>query len=78
MLDEPSLGLAPVAVDHVFEALAGLRQAELTILLVEQNISHALELADRSYLLERGRVVRVASATEVAADPALARHYLGI
>ena len=67
-----------MAVDHVFEALAGLRRAGLTILLVEQNISHALELADRSYLLERGRVVRVASATEVAADPALARHSLGI
>jgi branched-chain amino acid transport system ATP-binding protein len=78
MLDEPSLGLAPVAVDHVFEALAELRQRGLTILLVEQNIAHALELADRGYLLERGRVVRAASSHDLADDPALSRHFLGV
>ena len=78
MLDEPSLGLAPIAVDHVFESLAQLRAAGLTILLVEQNVAQGLELAERGYLLERGRVVRSALSSELRNHPAVQRHFLGI
>jgi branched-chain amino acid transport system ATP-binding protein len=78
MLDEPSLGLSPVAVEHIFEVLDQLRQAGLTLLIVEQNVSHALELADRVYLLESGRVVREGSAAALENDPAIRRHFLGI
>jgi branched-chain amino acid transport system ATP-binding protein len=78
LLDEPSLGLAPVAVDTVFEVLRQLRQSGLSILLVEQNLSHALELADRGYVLESGRVARTGSASSLAVDPAISRHFLGL
>jgi branched-chain amino acid transport system ATP-binding protein len=78
MLDEPSLGLAPLAIEHVFDILARLRQEGLTILLVEQNVSHALELADRAYILESGRVVRSETAMALATDPAIRRHFLGL
>jgi branched-chain amino acid transport system ATP-binding protein len=78
LLDEPSLGLAPVAVDAVFELLGRLRQEGLSLLLVEQNVSHALELADRAYVLEAGRVVRHAPAHDLASDPAIRRHFLGL
>ena len=78
LLDEPSLGLAPVAVDTVFEVLHQLRRSGLSILLVEQNLSHALELADRGYVLESGRVARAAAAGALATDPAISRHFLGL
>jgi len=79
LLDEPSLGLAPVAVDYVFEVLGRLRQEGLlSLLVVEQNVSHALELADRAYVLEAGRVVREAPARSLASDPAIRRHFLGL
>jgi branched-chain amino acid transport system ATP-binding protein len=78
LLDEPSLGLAPVAVDYIFDVLHGLRQEGLTILLVEQNITHALELADRAYVLQTGRVVASGSAAEIRRDPQIRRHFLGL
>ncbi|HLQ33112.1 MAG TPA: ABC transporter ATP-binding protein [Chloroflexota bacterium] len=78
MLDEPSLGLAPVTLEHIFEVLGELRQSGLTILLVEQSVQHALELADRAYVLEGGRVVRGAPAAELRQDPEIRRHFLGL
>jgi branched-chain amino acid transport system ATP-binding protein len=78
MLDEPSLGLAPVIVTQVFDALAALNQAGLTILLVEQNARRALDIADRAYVLERGRIVRTDKAAVLKTDPAIKASYLGI
>ncbi len=78
MLDEPSLGLAPVTLEHIFEVLGELRQSGLTILLVEQSVQHALELADRAYVLEGGHVVRGAPAAELRQDPEIRRHFLGL
>jgi ABC-type branched-subunit amino acid transport system ATPase component len=79
LLDEPSLGLAPVMVEYIFsDVLARLRREALSILLVEQNVSHALELADRAYVLDRGRLVRSGSAAQLRDDPEIRRHYLGL
>jgi branched-chain amino acid transport system ATP-binding protein len=78
MLDEPSLAVAPVLVQQIFETLDRLHQEGLTVLLVEQNVQQALELADRAYVLETGRVVREAPARDLLDDPAIRRHYLGV
>ncbi|HLF01461.1 MAG TPA: ABC transporter ATP-binding protein [Anaerolineales bacterium] len=77
LLDEPSLGLAPLIVQEIFRILADLRREGTTILLVEQNARAALKLADRGYVLENGRVVMSGSASELAADENLQRAYLG-
>ena len=77
LLDEPSLGLAPIIVDQVFAVLTQLNEAGLTILLVEQNARRALGVASRAYILERGKVVREGSAAEIAADPQVVSYYLG-
>ena len=78
MLDEPSLGLAPLLVDQIFAILTRLRADGLTVLLVEQNVQQALELADRAYILESGRLVREGPATVLLDDPDVRRHFLGI
>jgi branched-chain amino acid transport system ATP-binding protein len=78
LLDEPSLGLAPLVVEQVFAVLDALRRDGLTILLVEQNVQQTLELADRAYVLESGRVVRAGEARALLADPAVAQHFLGL
>jgi branched-chain amino acid transport system ATP-binding protein len=65
MLDEPSLGLSPLMVTRVFEALAKIRQRGVAILLVEQNLTHALKLGDRGYVMNRGQVVLEGSAAEL-------------
>ena len=77
LLDEPSLGLAPIIVDQVFAVLTQLNEAGLTIMLVEQNARRALGVASRAYILERGKVVREGSAAEIAADPQVVSYYLG-
>ncbi len=77
LLDEPSLGLAPLIVQEIFKILADLRRDGTTILLVEQNARAALRLADRGYVLENGRVVLTGTAAELAADGDLQRAYLG-
>jgi branched-chain amino acid transport system ATP-binding protein len=77
LLDEPSLGLAPLIVQEIFKILADLRRDGTTILLVEQNARAALRLADRGYVLETGRVVLSGTAAELAADGDLQRAYLG-
>lgn len=78
LLDEPSLGLAPLVIKETFEALAKLRDEGLTILLVEQNAAMTLRLADRAYVLERGRVSLEGPAAELASDPRIRQAYLGL
>jgi branched-chain amino acid transport system ATP-binding protein len=77
LLDEPSMGLAPLFVEEIFAIIAELKREGTTILLVEQNASAALEVADYAYVLETGRIVLEGPATEVANDPAVAAAYLG-
>ena len=77
LLDEPSLGLAPVVVQQVFAALRALNTAGLTILLVEQNAKLALELTHRAYVIEQGRIVHSGASTDLARDPEIVAHYLG-
>ena len=77
MLDEPSLGLAPKLVGDVMAALAQLNREGLTMLLVEQNAQAALEIADRGYVLEAGRLVLQGPAPQLLADPKLRAAYLG-
>ncbi len=77
MLDEPSLGLAPLLVKRIFQVLKDLKQQRVTILLVEQNARQALEIADYAYVLETGRVVKEGDAQTMAKDPEIVRAYLG-
>ena len=76
MLDEPSLGLAPTIVDQVFDMIAALKRSGLTILLVEQNASKALSVADRAYVMRLGRIEAQGTATEIAAATDLKALYL--
>jgi branched-chain amino acid transport system ATP-binding protein len=78
MLDEPSLGLAPLMVEVVFEAIHRLKASGLTLLLVEQNVAESLEIADAAAVLENGSIVMVGSGAEIAADDRVRRAYLGI
>ena len=77
LLDEPSMGLAPLYVDEIFAIIADLRREGTTVLLVEQNASAALDVADHAYVLETGRIVLEGPAATIAADPAVAAAYLG-
>jgi ABC-type branched-subunit amino acid transport system ATPase component len=77
LLDEPSLGLAPAMINELFDILAGLRDEGVTILLVDQMAALALTVADRGYVLELGKIVRAAGATELSDDPELEAAYLG-
>jgi branched-chain amino acid transport system ATP-binding protein len=77
LLDEPSMGLAPLFVDEIFGIVAELKREGTTILLVEQNASAALDIADYAYVLENGRIVLEGAADVVANDPAVIGAYLG-
>jgi branched-chain amino acid transport system ATP-binding protein len=77
MLDEPSLGLAPVVVTSIFERLALINQAGVSILLVEQNVLRALRLSHRGYVLENGAVTLGGTSAELLADEKVKRAYLG-
>jgi len=77
MLDEPSLGLAPLIVQAIFDVIRQLHEQGVTILLVEQNARQALQVADRGYLLETGRVMLSGLVTELYANPEVERFYLG-
>ena len=78
MMDEPSLGLAPVIVDGVFSTVRLLHDEGMTILLVEQNVRKALEIAKRGYVLENGRIVKSGDSADLLADEEIKRAYLGI
>ena len=77
MLDEPSMGLAPILVEQIFEIIQNLHKAGTTILLVEQNAAAALSVADRGYVLETGKIVTSGSGAELLASPAIKKAYLG-
>ena len=72
-----SIGLAPLVVEEIFAILAALRREGITILLIEQNASAALEIADTAYVIETGRIALSGSAAEVARNPAVVAAYLG-
>jgi branched-chain amino acid transport system ATP-binding protein len=78
LLDEPALGLAPLLVREVFQRLRSIRDHGVTLLLVEQNVPHALALADRAFVLESGCVALSGSASELARDERIRDGYLGI
>ena len=78
MVDEMSLGLAPTVVDLLLEVLVDIRDEGVTILLVEQDVHSAFQVADRAYVLESGRIVRDGAASELAEDPEVRRAYLGV
>ena len=77
MLDEPSMGLAPILVEQIFDIIKRLHQAGTTILLVEQNAQMALSVADRGYVLETGRIVATGPGQELLRDAAVKKAYLG-
>ena len=77
LLDEPALGLAPLLVKEVFSALRRIREQGVTVLLVEQNVPHALALADRAYVLETGRVTLAGSSGDLSRDPRVREQFLG-
>ena len=77
LMDEPSMGLAPVLVDAIFDVILRLNKDGTTILLVEQNALMALKVASRAYVLETGRIVLSGTAQEVAQNPEVKRAYLG-
>ena len=77
MLDEPSMGLAPLLVDLIFEIIADLHKSGSTILLVEQNAQAALSIADRAYVLETGKIVKTGLGSELISDPDIKKAYLG-
>jgi branched-chain amino acid transport system ATP-binding protein len=78
LIDEPSLGLAPVIIETVYETIAKIAAQDVSILLVEENFTHVEELADRVCVFEMGRIVRTGSAAEIAADETFAHSYLGV
>ncbi len=78
LLDEPSLGLAPVIVEQIFEVVRQINQAGTSVLLVEQNVVDALELANRAYILEEGHIVREGLPAELLADEGLRAAYFGM
>ncbi|MBL8117564.1 MAG: ABC transporter ATP-binding protein [Anaerolineae bacterium] len=77
MLDEPSMGLAPLLVTEVFSIIADIKEQGIPILLVEQNARKALQIADYAYVLERGEIVHEGRADQLRADPAIISAYLG-
>ena len=78
LLDEPSLGLAPLIVAELFRAIRRINAAGVAVLLVEQNVAAALDLAHRAYVLEEGRIVAKGKPRELAAQPHIQRAYLGL
>jgi branched-chain amino acid transport system ATP-binding protein len=77
MLDEPSMGLAPILVEQIFDIIKELNDAGTTILLVEQNARKALTIANRGYVLETGRIVMQGAAAELLHDDEVRKAYLG-
>ena len=78
LLDEPSLGLAPILVDTIFQVIRDINQDGTTILLIEQNAAKALQVAHRGYVLETGRIVKEGTAKALRESPEVQRAYLGI
>jgi branched-chain amino acid transport system ATP-binding protein len=77
-MDEPSLGLAPLIVDEVFEVIETVRAEGVGVLLVEQNVQRALDISSRAYLLSEGRIVMEGPGQELAESPEIRRAVLGV
>ncbi|MBW2148763.1 MAG: ABC transporter ATP-binding protein [Deltaproteobacteria bacterium] len=77
-MDEPSLGLAPIIVERLFDTIQNIRKTGLTILIIEQNVQQALEMADRGYVIENGHIVLEGKGSELLQNEHLKTHYLGI
>ena len=78
LLDEPSLGLSPLIVESVFDAIRRINEGGMTVLLVEQNVAMALDVSHRAYVLEEGRIVAEGEPKTLAAQPEIRRAYLGM
>ncbi|HSQ78389.1 MAG TPA: ABC transporter ATP-binding protein [Nitrospirota bacterium] len=78
MFDEPSLGLAPILVREIFDVIRKIRQEGTTVLIVEQNVKQSLDIADRAYVLETGKVVMQGTGTALLNDPHVRSAYLGL
>jgi branched-chain amino acid transport system ATP-binding protein len=78
LLDEPSMGLAPVIVQQVFELVRRIRSEGYTVLIVEQNVRQVLKVVDRAYLLEVGRIAAGGTAAELSASDEIRRAYMGL
>jgi len=78
MLDEPSLGLAPVIVLQVFDIIKKLKEESVTVLLVEQNVHHALEISDRAYIMEKGRIILEGKGSDLINNHYVREAYLGM
>ena len=78
MLDEPSQGIMPKLVDEIFQAVKRIRDAGMTVLIVEQRMAECLEIADRAYILQTGRVLMQGSAAEISTNPDVRKAYLGL
>ena len=77
LLDEPSMGLSPIMVDQIFEVVADIHSRGTTVLLVEQNASRALGLADRGYVMDSGLITMTGDAASMLNDPRVRAAYLG-
>jgi branched-chain amino acid transport system ATP-binding protein len=77
-MDEPSLGLAPFIVERLFGVLQEIRKTGLTLLIIEQNVQRALEMADRGYVMENGQIVLEGTGRKLLQDEHLRTHYLGV
>ena len=77
MLDEPSMGIAPILVQRIYETIGEINSSGVTILLVEQNANYALDISKRGYVLETGRVVLANESAALRNDPEVQRAYLG-
>jgi branched-chain amino acid transport system ATP-binding protein len=77
LLDEPSMGIAPILVQRIYETIAEINRAGMTILLVEQNAHYALDVSRRGYVMETGRVVLDGESESLRTDPEVQRAYLG-
>jgi branched-chain amino acid transport system ATP-binding protein len=78
ILDEPSLGLAPIVVEHTFEVIEQIRDRGVAVLMVEQHVDMALQIADHAYVLEMGLIVAEGSSSELSADPRVREAYLSL
>ena len=78
MFDEPSFGLAPLFVSEVFQVIRSLRDQGITVLLIEQSVRHALEIADRAYVLENGRIVLEGDCQHLLEEEMVKKAYLGL
>jgi len=78
LLDEPSLGLAPIMVSEMFQAIQTIRQTGTTVLIVEQNVLQTLQIADRAYVLENGKITLEGRGQDLLRDPHMREAYLGL